>query len=43
MAVANELGREVATPAEAKAIMGINIGSKKLGVAKQNTESAMQR
>lgn len=42
MAVANELGREVATPAEAKAIMGINIGSK-LGVAKQNTELAMQR
>ena len=43
MAVANELGREIATPAEARAIMGINIGSRRSGVAKQNTESAMHR
>ena len=29
VAVANELGREIATPAEAKAIMGIKLGSHK--------------
>ena len=33
IAVANELGREIATPSEAKAIMGI--GAQKLGAARQ--------
>jgi hypothetical protein len=39
--VANELGREIATPAEARAIMGINIESKS-GGSKQEIKSAMQ-
>ena len=37
IAVANELGREIATPAEARAIMGVNVGSRKSSVAKQST------
>jgi 3-keto-5-aminohexanoate cleavage enzyme len=36
VAVANELGREIATPAEARAIMGIDLGSKKSGAKPSN-------
>jgi 3-keto-5-aminohexanoate cleavage enzyme len=35
VAVANELGREIATPAEAKAIMGIGAAAKPSRAAKQ--------
>jgi 3-keto-5-aminohexanoate cleavage enzyme len=41
VAVANELGREIATPAEARAIMGIELGSRKAG-AQAETRSAIQ-
>jgi len=36
VAVANELGREIATPAEARAIMGIDLGSKKSSTKPSN-------
>jgi len=41
VAVANELGREIATPAEARAIMGIKLGSQKSGASKQALKPAM--
>jgi 3-keto-5-aminohexanoate cleavage enzyme len=39
--IAKELGREIATPAEARAIMGIKLGSSKFGAAKEETGSVM--
>jgi 3-keto-5-aminohexanoate cleavage enzyme len=41
--VANELGREIATSAEARAIMGIDLGSKKTAAVKPRPEPALQR
>ena len=40
--IASELGREIATPAEARAIMGIDLTAKKLGLAKHPTRPAAQ-
>jgi 3-keto-5-aminohexanoate cleavage enzyme len=41
VAVANELGREIATPAEARAIMGIKLGSQNSVASKQALKPAM--
>jgi uncharacterized protein (DUF849 family) len=41
VAVANELGREIATSAEARAIMGIKLGSQNAGASKQALKPAM--
>ena len=40
VAIANELGREIATPAEARAIMGIDLAAKKSGPTKHATRPA---
>ena len=40
--IANELGREIATPAEARAIMGIDLTTKKSGAAKHPARPAAQ-
>jgi len=41
VAVANELGREIATPAEARAIMGVKLGSQNSVASKQVLKPAM--
>jgi hypothetical protein len=41
--VANELGREIATPAEARAIMGIDLAASKSNTAKRAIRAAAQQ
>jgi 3-keto-5-aminohexanoate cleavage enzyme len=41
--VANELGREIATSAEARAIMGIDLAAKSAAVARRKPEPVLQR
>jgi uncharacterized protein (DUF849 family) len=40
--IANELGREIASSAEARAIMGIKLGSQKVDMARQGVGAAIR-